>query len=141
MTDLETLLKRLDHDVAVPAPDAQREAELMHAFDTTGDRRRSRVSMVGGMALAATVAIVTVAGLTLFRNAGVGIVLDSPAPEAATGEFQLWPGAESLPQFESGQLVRMDLPDAGVRADVLIGQDGLPRAYRVVINTPVETRP
>jgi len=82
------------------------------------------------------------AGLTLFRNADGSAAPAPPAsPTAAgAGDFQLWPGAESLPRFESGQILRMGLPEAGVLADVLIGQDGLPRAYRV-LNTPKETRP
>jgi hypothetical protein len=67
----------------------------------------------------------------------------------AVGEFISLPGASSLPPLESGELVRMDLPvsmlpslgvapPAGhvtaVRADVVIGQDGLARAVRFVGN-------
>ena len=63
-------------------------------------------------------------------------------------QFVPWPGAASLPAFESGQLVRTELPasvlpllgispadaPAGghVIADVLYGQDGLARAVRLV---------
>src|SRR3989442_779946 len=62
-------------------------------------------------------------------------------------EFVRWPGASALPAFESGQLVRMDLPASVVlslglvptgsqtgviRADVLVGQDGFARAVRLV---------
>jgi len=59
-----------------------------------------------------------------------------------------WPGAAALPAFESGQLVRTELPasvlpllgleapdtppDARVAADVIYGQDGLARAVRLV---------
>ncbi len=70
-------------------------------------------------------------------------------PRAARGrsEFVRWPGASALPTFESGQLVRMDLPASVVlslglvptgsqtgvvRADVLVGQDGFARAVRLV---------
>lgn len=60
--------------------------------------------------------------------------------------FVPWPGAETLPTFESGRLMRLDLPESVarslgltprasrsgvVRADLLIGQDGLARAVRV----------
>lgn len=60
--------------------------------------------------------------------------------------FVPWPGAEVLPPFESGQLVRVELPasvlpllgiglpsprEDVVVADVLIGQDGLARAVRL----------
>ena len=57
------------------------------------------------------------------------------------------PGAAALPPMESGSLVRMDVPVAmlssmgiappanlvtRVRADVIVGQDGLARAVRLV---------
>jgi hypothetical protein len=74
---------------------------------------------------------------------------DRPPPLASRGttEFIVWPGAAELPTFESGHLVRVDMPTpivlslglvpptshaAVVRADVLVGQDGLPRAVRLV---------
>ena len=68
--------------------------------------------------------------------------------EDAPSEFVPWPGAAALPAFESGQLVRTELPasvlpllgisradapaDGHVTADVLYGQDGLARAVRLV---------
>ncbi len=64
--------------------------------------------------------------------------------------FVEFPGAASLPAFESGAIVRMSLPaaslpsygldilssigDRPVEADVLIGQDGQPRGIRLVTN-------
>jgi hypothetical protein len=71
-----------------------------------------------------------------------GRVAAEPAPE-----FVPWPGAAALPAFESGHLVRTELPASvlpllgitpsgparnTVVADVLVGQDGLARAVRVV---------
>ena len=75
-------------------------------------------------------------------------------PRAATADttFVMWPGASDLPRFESGQLMRVELPasvaaslglrpqrvlnDAGagsfVQTDVLVGQDGYARAVRLV---------
>ena len=66
----------------------------------------------------------------------------------ADSEFVAWPGAAALPRFESGQLVRTELPasvlpllgispadipaSGRVTADVLYGQDGLERAVRLV---------
>jgi hypothetical protein len=62
-------------------------------------------------------------------------------------EFIVVPGAANLPPMESGTLVRIDLPvsmlpslgvtppaggGATVRADLVIGQDGLTRAVRLV---------
>lgn len=63
------------------------------------------------------------------------------------GEFVIVPGAAALPPMESGSLVRMDmpvslLPSLGVtppgghatvvKADLIFGQDGLPRAVRLL---------
>jgi hypothetical protein len=59
--------------------------------------------------------------------------------------FVVWPGATDLPAFESGHLMRVQLPasvamslgltsrirGAVVQADVLVGQDGFPRAVRL----------
>jgi hypothetical protein len=67
------------------------------------------------------------------------------ASRSAT-EFVVWPGAAGLPTFESGHLIRVAMPapvvlslglvppmsqTAVVQADVLVGQDGLPRAVRL----------
>jgi hypothetical protein len=64
------------------------------------------------------------------------------------GEFVMVPGAAALPAMESGSLVRMDVPVAllpslgltppqanrttSVQADLIVAQDGLPRAARLV---------
>jgi hypothetical protein len=70
-----------------------------------------------------------------------------PEPQPPN-EFVMVPGASTLPAMESGSLVRMDVPvaelpslgltpppsnrTASVRADLIVGQDGLPRAVRLV---------
>lgn len=70
-----------------------------------------------------------------------------PAPQPPN-EFVMVPGAATLPKMESGSLVRMDVPvsmlpslgltppqanrTATVRADLVVAQDGLPRAARLV---------
>jgi hypothetical protein len=70
-----------------------------------------------------------------------------PGPEPPN-EFVMVPGAATLPAMESGSLVRMDVPvsmlpslgltppqansTASVRADLVVAQDGLPRAARLV---------
>jgi anti-sigma factor RsiW len=69
-------------------------------------------------------------------------------PGTSLDEFMPLPGAVGLPAFESGRVVRVDLPvsslpaygvdlapDAArseVQAEVLVGQDGQPRAIRLV---------
>jgi hypothetical protein len=71
-----------------------------------------------------------------------------PAPAVKPAAFIALPGAASLPPIESGSIVRMDLELSSlaafgvdisaargrspVQADLLIGQDGEPRAIRVV---------
>ena len=67
--------------------------------------------------------------------------------QSEPGEFVIVPGAVALPPMESGSLVRMDmpvsmLPSLGltppgghasvVKADLIVGQDGLPRAVRLL---------
>jgi len=65
--------------------------------------------------------------------------------------FVALPGAANLPQFESGTIVRVELAvaslpaygvdispaanDQPVEADVLVGQDGQPRAIRLVTSS------
>ena len=68
-------------------------------------------------------------------------------PDPPLREFVAVPGAAMLPRMESGSLVRMNLPvsmlpslgvmpPAGgataVKADLIVGQDGLPRAVRLL---------
>jgi anti-sigma factor RsiW len=70
-----------------------------------------------------------------------------PSDLQPPSDFVIVPGAAALPDMESGSLVRMDLPvsmlpslgvtppagsKARVRADLIVGQDGLTRAVRLV---------
>lgn len=61
-----------------------------------------------------------------------------PPPDARRGDgdtaFVLVPDAGTLPRFDYGELIRVEIPSpAGqVQADVLVGQDGFARAVRVV---------
>lgn len=86
------------------------------------------------------------------RTGAPGVAQRTSAPShlapshLAPSAFVPWPGAETLPAFESGRLMRLDLPESVaislgltprapgsgiVRADLLVGQDGLARAVRV----------
>jgi len=77
-------------------------------------------------------------------------------PRAIVAEgFVPLPWAAGLPDFDRGEIVRMDIPltslrlygveipadawDRPVRADMLVGQDGQPRAIRLVTPQPDET--
>jgi hypothetical protein len=131
------------------------EHRLLAAFEQTR-RSRPRAGARGAwkaMAAMAAMLAIAVAGATIawhaserpFEAAG-GVSVPGP-DDASASEFVPWPGAASLPPFESGQLVRTELPASvlpllGIRparaavgnrvvADVLVGQDGLARAVRL----------
>ena len=76
-------------------------------------------------------------------SSGRGAQLEPALP----GDFVLVPGASALPPMESGSLVRIDVPvpmlpslgvtppatrQGPVKADLIVGQDGLARAVRLV---------
>lgn len=154
-------LRRFDRSTVVPPHDPQAEAKLLGAFDAARMDaegrakalrhlpwlRSRRASRGRWLAIAAVIALA--AGVAVWMRANQ-VPAGAPAPSAAMVEptdFVLWPGASALPPFESGHLVRMDLPAsmlpslglfppasdaASVRADVLIGQDGLARAVRLL---------
>jgi hypothetical protein len=98
-------------------------------------------------ALATVTALLIVVGTGRGREPRTSRVL--PSRPVAVGEFVAWPGARDLPPLESGELLRVDLPVSmlpslgivppatqavRVRADVIVGQDGLARAVRLVSN-------
>lgn len=72
----------------------------------------------------------------------------APAPDDSDASFYPLPEAEALPAVENAMVVRVQLPvsslqlmgvpvgeeraDASVQADLLLGQDGLARAVRLV---------
>jgi hypothetical protein len=130
---------------------AAAERAVMAAFDA--HHAPARYQWRSWSALAA--ALVLIVGLAAaWRTVRTAADVQPPAAAAAyeDSEFVPWPGAAALPQFESGQLVRTELPasvlpllgisqadvPAGGRvlADVLYAQDGLARAVRVVRMQP-----
>ena len=140
--DLLLALRRLDNAVVVPAADPAREAALMEAFDVaqqrcTGGPARRHYWLMAGLATAASALLAVSSSLPHSQ----------PAPQPPN-EFVMVPGAATLPAMESGSLVRMDVPVAelpalglapppsnrtgSVRADLIVAQDGLPRAVRLV---------
>ena len=146
--DLAAALRQLAQSVEVPPLDPDRERALLEAFDAAQQEKRAPafrsnvwhpVAAAALLALAATMAWVIVGRFA--RPPAAPVV-----GPLATTEFVLWPGAAELPTFESGHLMRMEVPvsalpslglappathAAVVQADVLVGQDGLPRAVRL----------
>jgi hypothetical protein len=131
--------------IEVPPIDPEREQALLDAFDAHWAQPRTRPSR-WALGTAAVLAA-TVVGLNWLVMSNTARVEPVPAePAFDTAGFVPWPGAEAWPPFESGSLVRVDLPVAAVvalglpvpvptagvvQADIVVGQDGLARAVRV----------
>ncbi|HEX4565549.1 MAG TPA: hypothetical protein VH138_02915 [Vicinamibacterales bacterium] len=152
--ELAKALRRL-HDVTAPPPvDPAREAALMAAFDAASGassaQRRPTTHGYWPMAGLAAAAAVLIAIALPWGAAGRRAAVPPSPPRDVQPEpsaFVVVPGAASLPFMESGSLVRVDLPvsvlpslgltppaggAAMVRADLVVGQDGLTRAVRLV---------
>jgi hypothetical protein len=99
--------------------------------------------------------IATAASIQIWRF-GAGVTVNkvmqtNPSLTAGPAGFVALPGAAGLPDFESGAIVRVELTLASlpaygvdisraarnqpVEADLLVGQDGQPRAIRLVTNS------
>jgi predicted anti-sigma-YlaC factor YlaD len=123
-------------------PPADLEARLMDAFRQRVDVEPARPWRA---VLGAAAAVLLVSASLVFAWRNFERVPNRYS--VAEAEFVPWPGAASLPSFESGALVRTELPadvlpllgiefessvgSETVMADVLIGQDGLARAVRL----------
>jgi hypothetical protein len=141
-------LRALADAASAEGASASMEDSLLTAFAAT--HRRTAPAIAGEtrqpwMALAA--ALIMAAALTAgwrgFESSRHPLS-SAPVSEPAAG-FVPWPGASALPAFESGQLVRTELPasvlpllglgradlEGKVQADVLVGQDGFVRAVRL----------
>ena len=146
--DLAAALRQLAQSAEVPPLDPDRERALLEAFDAAQQERRASAVRSGGWRPAAAAALLALAATMAWVIVGRFARLPAAPVVAplATTEFVLWPGAAELPTFESGHLMRMEVPvsalpslglvppathAAMVQADVLVGQDGLPRAVRL----------
>ena len=142
-------LKAVTITAAIEQPPEDLERRLLAAFSAHhAPSARSRSLAPAWLAAAAAVLIAAGTG------AWMAAVLSTTRPESvdkrddALAGFVALPLAVGLPQFESGTIVRVDLPVAAlpaygvelvtdplrsrVQADVLVGQDGQPRAIRFV---------
>jgi hypothetical protein len=147
--DLLGALRRLADETIVPPADPAREAALLTAFDSARQQPpRSHGTWWWMAGLATAAALLIAAGIEPYRGRP-GKVHLLPSHLVVVGEFVPWPGARDLPPLESGELLRVDLPvsmlpalgmappathGTQVKADVIIGQDGLARAVRLVAN-------
>ncbi|HXD72103.1 MAG TPA: hypothetical protein VN628_00130 [Vicinamibacterales bacterium] len=128
-------LRRLAGDTPIPAGDDIRLQKVLSAFDAPRPSA-SRIKLAVELSLAASVLIV--AGLSVSWKseppARAPQAATAPAAAANARDFIVLPGVEALPEFEHGQVIQVDIPSAAgvVRAEVLIGQDGLARAARLV---------
>jgi hypothetical protein len=143
MTDpeLEARLHRLARSVARVAPPDEIEAAVLAEFDRRR-RRGGQVSTVRWGATALALAASLVAGVVLLRPH------PKTAPLAESQTFLPIPYTPPLEPYERVTVVEADVPvrallaagfrvqtsDPGgsVRADVLVSQDGRPRAIRPV---------
>jgi len=146
--DLMSALLQLAQSAEVPPLDPDRERALLEAFDAAQQEKRvpaARAGLWRPGAAAALVALAATMAWVIVGRSGRSPAAPVVAPLTTT-EFVLWPGAAELPTFESGHLMRMEVPvsalpslglvppathAAVVQADVLVGQDGLPRAVRL----------
>ena len=146
-------LRAMRNQIEVPPLDRAKEDALLAAFDAHLARpgRAGSGRLVWAAATAASLAIAAALNVIVARNvrqrAAAPTVDASNAVTSiddASG-FMAWPGASTLPPFESGALLQIDLPasalpvlgfapstGASVQAEVIVGQDGLARAIRLV---------
>ena len=129
-------LHRLADEQRVPPSDDRRLQALLSSFDARPARSR-RLAIGVGLSLAASALIVAGLSIGWKRDApshGASGVAATPTSSTNAGDFVVLPGASALPRFEHGEVIRVEVPSAGgaVQVDVLIGQDGLARAARLV---------
>jgi hypothetical protein len=172
---MSSALRRLATTTTAPPADPRDEQRLLARFDAmqTRSTRGRQIPVWPGAAAASLVLVALLSspfarkgreadGDPAGRASGAGGSVDVTRADARGGpfgeidpstgstfddEFVLWPGATAWPPFESGQLIRVDLPvDAlpslglmpvesertMVQADILVGQDGFARAVRLV---------
>lgn len=155
MNDIENALAKLRSAVVVPPVDSAREAMLLQRFDAHHARharpyRGFAWSFRSLAAAAAMIAIAVTLNWLVINRAPARTATAMPsAPDAAVdlSGFVAWPGSSAWPPFESGSLMRVNLPvsllptlglsapasaSGLVPADIVVGQDGLARAVRLV---------
>ena len=132
---MSVALRRMADELEVPPPDDRRLQTLLAAL-ATRPARPSRLTIGVGLSLAASALIVAGLSIGWKRDArrGASGVAATPALSTNPADFVVLPGASALPRFEHGEVIRVEVPSAGgaIQVDVLVGQDGLARAARLV---------
>jgi hypothetical protein len=157
MTDHQSQISARLRDMAAdtPVPDASAmEARLLQAFAEAQRRRTPRYWQTASMWAAA--ALLVIAGTLVWHLARFreGSIEPSADRDATVMEFVAVPGAATLPDFESGRIVRVHVPlavlpayglemvpdasGAPIEADLLVGQDGLARGIRLISTTSTD---
>jgi hypothetical protein len=149
-THIVNALSALRGGTSVPPIDPDRERALLAAFDAhwAQPHRSSPSAGRRGWTAATAAAVAIAAGLAWMVTAPPPQTRPAPLEAAVdTAGFVAWPGSDAWPPFESGELVRVDLPvsalpalglwppassAAVVQADIVVGQDGFARAVRLV---------
>ena len=145
-TSVTDALARHRAHTAVPPIDPDRERALLAAFDAHWSPAPSPGRRWVWVTATAGLAAVTLALNWLVATAP-RVAPDVAATMADLGEFTPWPGSQTWPPFESGRLVRVDLPVSAlpalglhppvsaatvVQAEIVVAQDGYARAVRLV---------
>jgi hypothetical protein len=139
-------LRRMRDGLEVPTVDPTREAALLSAFDARWARPRRGAGRLAWTSVLAASMVITIALNWLVWTSATHP--DNPKADTtgAVAGFVPWPGAQAWPPFESGEVMRVELPVSMlpalglwppsdvtiVEADIVIGQDGFARAVRLV---------
>ena len=138
-----------------PAPSERSEFRAPAPTERSESRRRDYWFLSVFAAAAAVLIAIGITPALTGRHGPLpgGPARVAPAPSLIRGvqpdppsDFVIVPGAAALPPMESGTLVRVSLPasvlpsygvtptgrSASVTADLIVGQDGLTRAVRIV---------
>ena len=145
-TQVSDALSRYRAGIEVPPIDPDRERALLAAFDAHWAQPRSTGRRWVWVTAAAGLLATTLALNWLVATAPRE-VLETSATTVDLSEFVPWPGTQTWPPFESGRVVRVDLPVSAlpalgllppssaatvVQADIVVAQDGFARAVRLV---------
>jgi hypothetical protein len=146
-TPLSDALSRLRQRIEVPPIDPARQQALLAAFDAHWARPRSRSGRWAWRTAAAALIALAVGLNWIVVTHPPRSSEDAADVIADSAGFVSWPGSDAWPPFESGELIRVDLPVSAlpglglwppssaagvVQADIVVGQDGFARAVRLV---------